>query len=243
MIIARFEGGFQLVYKPRSIAVDAHFQDFIRWVNEKGANPQLRTLKLLNRESYGWVEFVQTAGCQSREEIVRFYERQGEYLAILYLLQATDFHFENLLACGEHPVLVDLEALFHPRLRELDIKLPDVRMVAWAKNRSVLRTGLLPQRIGVHGDSVGMELSGLGGAAGQLRENVLQWTSEGTDKMAAVKQTFVTPGAQNRPSLGGTEIDVREYVKPIVSAFTRPRPLLSSRDICAYAGDPPVETG
>ena len=53
VLIARFEGGLQLVYKPRSISVDQHFQDFIRWVNEKGANPQLRTLKVLDRETMG----------------------------------------------------------------------------------------------------------------------------------------------------------------------------------------------
>ena len=38
----------------------------------------------------------------------RFYERQGGYLALLYMLQATDFHHENLIAAGEHPVLLDL---------------------------------------------------------------------------------------------------------------------------------------
>ena len=99
VLMARFEGGLELVYKPRSIAVDQHFQDLIRWVNQKGAEPQLRTLRVLTRETHGWVEFVHTAGCQSRDEVVRFYERQGEYMAILYVLQATDFHFENLLAC------------------------------------------------------------------------------------------------------------------------------------------------
>jgi type 2 lantibiotic biosynthesis protein LanM len=221
VIIARFEDGLKLVYKPRSIAVDVHFQQFLRWVNEKSASPQLRTLKLLPREDYGWVEFVQTAGCQVKEEVVRFYERQGAYLAILYVLEATDFHFENLLACGEHPVLVDLEALFHPRLREFDIKLPDLRMASRAKSRSVLRTGLLPKRTGARGDSLGVELSGIGYAAGQVKENVLQWTSEGTDEMAAVKQSFLTPDGHNRPSMDGTEIDVREYVEPIISGFTR----------------------
>ncbi|HXO39753.1 MAG TPA: DUF4135 domain-containing protein, partial [Candidatus Acidoferrum sp.] len=70
VLIARFEGGLQLVYKPRSVAVDEHFQDFIRWVNQKGANPQLRTLKVLKREEYGWVEFANTAGCRSHEEVV-----------------------------------------------------------------------------------------------------------------------------------------------------------------------------
>ncbi|HEV8493010.1 MAG TPA: type 2 lanthipeptide synthetase LanM, partial [Candidatus Angelobacter sp.] len=221
VVIAEFADGLKLVYKPRSIAVDVHFQKFLQWVNAKGANPQLRTLKLLDREGYGWVEFVQTAGCQSREEVVRFYERQGAYLAILYILEATDFHFENLLACGEHPVLVDLEALFHPRLREFDINLPDLRMAARTKSRSVLRTGLLPKRVGARADSIGMELSGIGYAGGQVRENILQWTSEGTDEMAAVQLPFLTPGGHNRPSMNGAEIDVREYIEPIISGFTR----------------------
>ena len=228
VLIARFAGGLQLVYKPRSIAVDQHFQEFIRWINENGASPQLRTLKVLNQETHGWVEFVSTAGCRSHEEVVRFYERQGEYLAILYILQATDFHFENLLACGEHPVLVDMEALFHPWLRNFDVKQPDVLLVALAKGRSVLRVGLLPRRTGAHGDYIGMELSGLGGAPGQVTENILQWQSEGTDEMAAVRQPFRMPGASNRPSIDGAEIDVREYTGPIIAGFTRMYELLRS---------------
>ncbi|HET9167610.1 MAG TPA: type 2 lanthipeptide synthetase LanM family protein, partial [Candidatus Angelobacter sp.] len=237
VIIVCFEDGLKLVYKPRSIAIDVHFQEFLRWVNEKQVSPQLRTLKLLNRESYGWVEFVETAACQSEEEVGRFYERQGAYLAVLYILEATDFHFENLLACGEHPVLIDLEALFHPRLREFDIKLPDLRMAARAKSRSVLRTGLLPKRTG-RGDSRGVELSGIGYAAGQVAEDILQWTSEGTDEMAAVKQAFLTPGGHNRPSINGTEIDVREYAEHIISGFTRTYDLLqANRDELLSLGD------
>jgi type 2 lantibiotic biosynthesis protein LanM len=239
VLIARFESGLQLVYKPRSIAVDEHFQDFIEWVNQQGADPQLRTLKVLNRRTHGWVEFVNTAGCRSHEEVALFYERQGEYLAILYALQATDFHSENLLACGEHPVLVDLEALFHPWLREIDIKQPDIRMVALAKGQSVLRVGLLPRRTWAHDDYIGVDLSGLGGAAGQLSDNILQWVSEGTDEMAAVKQPFFIPGARNRPNVEGAEIDVRTYAAQIIAGFTRMYELLRAhRDELLRDGGP-----
>ncbi len=241
VVMARFEDGSKLVYKPRSMAVDKHFQDFIRWVNERGANPQLRTLKVLDCESHGWVEFVHAAGCGSSEEVVRFYERQGEYLAILYILEATDFHFENLLACGEHPVLVDLEALFHPWIRGIDIKQPDIRMVSLAKARSVLRIGLLPRRTGAHDDYTGIDLSGLGGAAGQLSDNVLQWTGLGTDEMAAVKQPFRTPGGQNRPTVNGAEVDVQQYAEPIVSGFSRMYELLRSHRNELLANDGPLE--
>ena len=44
----------------------------------------------------------------------RFYHRQGALLALLYVLDGTDMHYENLIAVGEQPVLVDVETLFHP---------------------------------------------------------------------------------------------------------------------------------
>ena len=51
--------------------------------------------------------------------MVRFYRRQGALLALLYALEATDFHAENLIASGEFPVLIDLET-FSSDLREHD---------------------------------------------------------------------------------------------------------------------------
>lgn len=241
VIVAQFENGSKLVYKPRPMAVDIHFQGLLRWVNEKGADPQLRTLRIMNFHTHSWVEFAESGPCKSNEEVIRFYERQGEYLAILYILNATDFHFENLLACGEHPVLVDLEALFHPWIREIDIKQPDIRMVALCKAKSVLRIGLLPRRIGAHGDYSGMDLSGLGGAPGQVLDDTLQWTAAGTDEMAAVKQPLVMPGSNNRPSINGAEVQVQQYLEPIVSGFSRMYDLLRSHGNELLAKDGPLE--
>jgi len=98
VIVVKFSSGFQIVYKPRSLAVDIQFQNLLTWLNERGDHPPFRTLKILNRETHGWVEFVKAQDCSSEEEIARFYERQGGYLALLYALQAVDFHFENLIA-------------------------------------------------------------------------------------------------------------------------------------------------
>ena len=103
VILATFASGFRLVYKPKSLAVDLHFQELLAWLNERGATPSFRTLHLLDRRTYGWVEHVSTVGCTSTAEVERFYARLGGYLALFYALEATDFHAENLLASGEHP--------------------------------------------------------------------------------------------------------------------------------------------
>ena len=124
VMTARLTSGFQVVYKPRSLAVDVHFHDLLAWLNARGASPPFRILKIIYRGSYGWEESIEPEGCTSPAEIQIFYERQAAFLALLYALEATDFHFENLGA-GEHPVLLDLEALFHPRVAGLDLPLID----------------------------------------------------------------------------------------------------------------------
>src|SRR4029079_14101787 len=165
VLIASFRSGLGVVYKPRALGVDAHVQELLAWLNARGDHPPFRTLTVLDRGTYGWVEFVAAAACTSRDEVRRFYERQGGYLALLYALEATDFHGENLIAAGEHPVLVDLESLFHPRLNARDASGPLASGAPRVMAHSVLRVGLLPQRVWVGADSDGIELSGLGGAA------------------------------------------------------------------------------
>ena len=112
--LLRFDSGLGLVYKPRPLTMDAAFQDLLDWTGARGFAPVFRRLQVLDIGDHGWVERVAAAPCASGEEVERFYLRQGGYLALLYALSAVDMHHENLIAVGEHPVLVDLEALFHP---------------------------------------------------------------------------------------------------------------------------------
>ena len=99
------------------------------------------------------LEFVRQKECYTIGGIERFYRLLGGYLAVLFALEATDFHFENLIAAAEHPVLVDLEALFHPRLEErVEAKNADDAAFQ-ALEYSVLRVGLLPRSIWTGPDS------------------------------------------------------------------------------------------
>lgn len=140
MLLA-FRSGFHLIYKPRSLAIDQRFQELLTWLNGHGQQPALRPLKLLPREDHGWCEFIAASACRSGEEAVRFYERQGAYLALLYALGAVDFRSDHIIAAGEYPMLVDLTALFHPHLAN-DPFLSG-HPAHKALDQSVLRVGLL----------------------------------------------------------------------------------------------------
>lgn len=103
VVIASFRSGLQLAYKPRSMSLDMHFQALLRWINARREHAAFRTMNILDRETYGWVECIAAQPCSCEEDLQRFYERQGGYLALLYALGATDLHHENLIAAGEHP--------------------------------------------------------------------------------------------------------------------------------------------
>ncbi|GCF06930.1 hypothetical protein KDI_04940 [Dictyobacter arantiisoli] len=218
--ILTWSSGFQLVYKPRSLAIDVHFQKVLTWINQQGFQPAFQTIKILNQEQYGWVEFIRGRSCSSEEEVARFYERQGGYLALLYALEATDFHGENLIAAGEHPILIDLEALFHPPIGEQDQAAKN-HPAMQAMDRSVMRTNLLPQRIWTNEQGQSIDISGLGGAAGQKTPMpVPRWAELGTDNMQIKLEQVEIQLGNHRPQLYGKEVDTLQYCPSIIKGFS-----------------------
>jgi type 2 lantibiotic biosynthesis protein LanM len=221
VIILGFSSGLKLVYKPRSLAIDQHFQELLGWINERTNLPSFRLLKVLDRGTHGWIEFVETKGCDNQEQLQRFYERQGGYLALLYALQAVDFHYENLVASGEHPVLIDLESLFHTLSEGVVVRESDLeRLLGRTMQHSVLSIGLLPQRMWASEEFDGIDMSGLGGRGGQLTpDRVPTYENIGTGAMRFSRKRITMPGSHNRPTLSGKDVAVQDYTRPIVRGF------------------------
>ncbi len=234
----RFASGLRLVYKPKSLAVEAAFQKLLEWTGQKGFSPAFRTLRLLDRGDYGWIEFVEAAPCSNEEAVRNFYLRQGGSLALLWLLEATDFHWENLIAAGEHPVLIDLEALFQPLMDELGGPAGEAR-TGRVLQKTVQATGLLPSRIWNEGGGEGVDLSGLAGAGGQWTPPVLRTERSGTDEMRFALQPVEMPTPDNLPALGGEPVAVTGYIPEVVQGFRHMvRLFLEHRDELAAPGGP-----
>lgn len=221
---AKFSSGLQVIYKPRPLTVDLRFQELLTWLNERDDHLPLKTIKIIDHGKYGWSEFVPVQSCKSPDEIRRFYERQGAYLALFYALEAADFHYENLIASGEYPIFVDLESLFHQSvidLDKLDERFSDQRSSSIIIN-SVTRVGLLPQRLWVSQESDGIDVSGLGAISGQLSPRKMEQVENiGTDQMHITRKQMIMPGSNNRPTLNGTDVDILEYLDAILAGFTR----------------------
>ena len=218
VMILTFRSGWQLVYKPKSLTIDVHFQELLAWLNDRGSHPAFRLLKLIDKVTYGWTEWIAASGCSSEEEVARFYERQGGYLALLYALDATDFHYENVIAAGEHPMLIDLEALFHPRDSVGD---GAIRLAHHSLEHSVLRSLLLPRRVLFNKEGEGIDVGGLSRRIeGQLSPHpVAFWDGAGTDEMRLVRKRVGLHGGKNCPRLHDQEVQPLDYIESLIKGF------------------------
>lgn len=211
-----FADGRRVVYKPRPLDLHEHFGQLLDWLNGKVPELGLRGVRLVTRQGYGWLEFVESRPCGSVAEVSRFYHRQGALVALLYALDGTDTHYENLIACGDQPVLVDVETLFHPTLPPVSASGEDP--AAAALLRSVQRTCLLPQVL--LGDNGALDVSGLGGDRdAHLPVDSADWAAAGTDTMHLVRRTLRSAGALNRPRLGELEPEPGDYQSVLLNGF------------------------
>lgn len=211
----QLSGGVKLVYKPRSLSIDGHFSELL---NDIGSSLRL-DFKLpmqVIKDGYGWVEYIEYVGCTHAEEIDLYYRRLGALVAILYTLGATDFHYENIIAHGDQPVLIDLETFFRPRTPILGTETNE------DNETSVLRTGLLPHHI-IVGEGGGGDISGLSDAEGQeapVERLVLEQDESGAFVFKRARGQLL--GAQNVPMLADRKVVLAaDHGKMIKEGFTQ----------------------
>ncbi|HSS50586.1 MAG TPA: type 2 lanthipeptide synthetase LanM, partial [Thermoanaerobaculia bacterium] len=215
--VLAFASGLRIVYKPKSLAVDRHLQNLIATINAWDGAPPLPPLRcpaVLDRGGYGWMEHVAARPCETPEEVERFHERQGAWLALFYALEATDFHHENLIAEGEHPVPIDLETLFQPALAAPAASGPGYVPTT----QTVLNSGLLPRRFWATAGEAGLDLSGMGATAGQ-KIAMKRITGDGTDQMRWAGHETQLPAGPNLPTLRGEPLALWEHGDAVLRGF------------------------
>lgn len=214
-----FETGLKLLYKPKCLKIVQAFHGLFDRLNAFGLQPPLKGYQVLPKEGYGWEECVENRECQDRDSVKRYYERAGSLLCLLYLLDGNDVHYENIIASGEHPQLIDMETIFHATLK---IQKEEV-------DRFVLNTGMLPfYMMGAMGMK-GVDISGLGSQAGpKFPSTSAKWQRCNTDEMHLVYISAKVQDAKNRVKLEGKKVASKKYAPHIVAGFRKAYALIST---------------
>jgi type 2 lantibiotic biosynthesis protein LanM len=237
--ILEFESGARVVYKPRPLSLEQTFSDLLEWLNGQGAEPALQALRVLPRPGYGWMEFAAPAPCADGAAVARYYERAGMLLCLVRLLGGGDFHHENVIARGEHPVLVDQEVLLSSRLLGEEERAGGVpQVVEELLSGSVLGTMLLPvEQVGQEGLTHAM--GGLTGFDTERRVQHSFWRDPNTDQMALVREDRLASSTANLPHLDGVAARAEDHLDSLQRGFRGMyRLLLRRRDMIAAPAGP-----
>jgi type 2 lantibiotic biosynthesis protein LanM len=211
--VVSFTSGASVVYKPKDLTIDANWAAFLQWLNSRQPPIDLRAPHVVPRDGYGWCEFISYCDCADEFEVQRFFERAGALLCISYILAASDLHQDNLIAAGEHPVIIDLETLLHAVDLAATTETSAVRANEWAKRKlanSVLSTGLLPCFLTIS-DTDGVVIGGLHDVdAGE--PSAITWKFINTDRMEPVRPSALAADAVNVPRVNGVKQHLVKYV-------------------------------
>ncbi len=221
-----FTNGKKIIYKPRSLGAERGFRFYSKAVNEglRLGEKALYETKLLDLGEYGFMEFIDQAECKTKKQTENYFYRSGILMAMLYSLNAKDIHHENLIAHGEYPVMIDLEALFHSNLEHESVKVEKsaYEIALEAIDDSVYSIGLLPSELVNPFDKDGesVDISGFGGDTEQVSPfKVLMIQNRNTDKICLAKSTYMIEPQKNVVRLGGKAVDAAEYSSFILKGF------------------------
>lgn len=243
VMIAKFESGTRVVYKPRNDSATVALAGLFAWLEHRSAPGAHRVPKTLDRGDHSWAEYVEAESISTDEELTQYAFHSGTLICIVHLLQGADFHSENLVATRKCPVLIDNEGLLSPRFQYFNWDgIADMTEDAAAIFLAgcVLRSGLLPlYQVGMLG--VAYNAGGLNGE--EFRGDTYQrlvWPRPNTDDMELVVESAAhsTDGV-NLPVLDGNYVNLALHLDAIVSGFDQMyRFLLEHRDELFGHGSP-----
>jgi len=139
-LVLELTTGERICFKPRSLKLENSFFNFLETIGISN----IYIAKFVEKDTYGWMEYIQHKQCDDIDGIKNYYHRCGLLLSVLYALEAEDIHYENMIAQGSHPVIVDLETLFH---HGDDTCLHSHNQTMSLGKHTVLKTHFLPQFI------------------------------------------------------------------------------------------------
>lgn len=216
--IIGFQDGSRVVYKPKDLRVDAAWHALVERLN-RVAPLELRAVRVLARHGYGWTEFIDHTSCVDRQGFQRYFRRAGAWLALFHGFVGVDMHQENIIACGEHPVPIDLEMILQAAEPWGDTGSADDGDAFEAATvkvmNSVVMAGVLPT---YSWDS--HETFSMGGViSNSAPRTTLAWNDINSDAMRPAKVVQADATIPNLPHINGSHSRLGGYVDDFVSGF------------------------
>lgn len=213
----RFACGMELLHKPHSMENERKYGEFLGWLSEKTGIDQY-VCSFVSHEEYSWCSIVTYQACASQEQLKNYYKRLGVQLFLTFLLGTKDLHNENVIACGEYPVLIDLETLVNITYNRKRKTVNEE--IYYRLSQSVLYTGLLPFYCW-NKEGTGINSSAISGGSGQQYPFKVPVVRDGgTSEMRIAYAYPKSKEAENLATLKGRFFSPGQYKEELTAGFT-----------------------
>ncbi len=219
--IVSFEDGTRVVYKPKDLRLDVAWHALIARLNKAAPPVELKAVRAIARDGYGWTEFIDHAGCADVENCRRFFRRAGAWLALFHCFAANDMHQENMIAAGDHPVPIDLETILQASTEQHKDRAPEDQAFDAAIEtvaNSVMMVGLLP----AYGRSPDNDnVFAIGGMTADWNtRTVVTWNNINSDAMRPAKTREAGKPTPNLPHIDGRYAKFGDHIGDFVAGFS-----------------------
>ncbi|QOC22781.1 type 2 lantipeptide synthetase LanM [Wenzhouxiangella sp. AB-CW3] len=189
-----FSSGHTVVYKPRSLGMEASFQWCLEKVLKARGKSSRRQPAIVDLGTHGWMEWIEAVPARTREQLEAYHYHFGLQLAVADLLGMGDMHSENVIAVADEPVMVDCEVC-------VAIDLPWYDPPQISHFDTVLGLGLLPWEV----VGSGVRTRNRAGLATSAKALVHEWqVSVDDDARLSLSRVEKSIDATHSPFLGNS---------------------------------------
>jgi len=224
--IITLENDSKIIFKPTKSSVSKAYFTFLGWINNYLPLGKYK-YKVIDKGNYHWQQFINQVPCETEEDIKMYYRRAGHLLCVLYLLNGTDFHAENIIANKDSPTLIDHETIIQPKLGKIYSSF--FKHFNSDKDDTVLTSFLLPCNKVKNIFPIGM--CGLGS---QQQTHSYVCKKVGIDRYTnnwkmipkLIKESFIK---NNVPELNGQSVFIENYIENFTIGFDECYKLILSK--------------
>lgn len=212
-------------YKPRPPEPETIVGAVFEWANTTTVDAPV----ILNRGEYSWSAAIPHTEVDSGKQD-RYYRRAGRLAAVSYLLRCGDLHYENVVAHGATPRVIDWEVVADVDgfARRLPAAEAERRLELLAFNDSIFSTGLFP--CDTDSNRSVPDISAFGHLEPKPgTDGYPTWTEVNRDGMRFERTEGVFDTATNVPQVDGETVPPDEHLQSITAGFRETYWELSNR--------------
>jgi type 2 lantibiotic biosynthesis protein LanM len=224
VVAVTFESDTRIVYKPRPIEGLVSFYQLVERLDPHLSVPSLDQPSWLQRDGYGYVGWIEHHEAEDETAADRYYRRAGSLTCLSYAFEFEDCHFENLIAAGEHPLLIDGETFLAPYVEPSAREIP--KQIAPIVDETVHASMLLPFGIDFLGNDGELGQAGMSGIGTDSDRVELPSVTRprikaaNTDVMTVVQEAPSFRRATNTLEVNGAACPPVDHVEALVDGFT-----------------------